>query len=123
MTKEQIAEPLAKFHARVDSTGRIIIPRHIRSIFNIKAGNFVKVDIRHVSVDLTKKEIHIIKVAHNLTMRVGRAGALTIPKDLREKLLLTPGDLVEVILYDIVRLENDISKRFKYVYSFDARVE
>jgi len=79
MTEKQVIEPLAKFHARVDSTGRIIIPRHIRSIFNIKAGNLVKVDIRHVSVDLTKKEIHIIKVAPNLTMRVGRAGALTFP--------------------------------------------
>ena len=116
MTEEQVIEPLAKFHARLDVSGRVTIPRHVRSVFHIHRNDYIKATIRHINVDLSLKVIYVSGEERNIIMRVGRAGMITIPRKIREKLQLESGDLVEILLLNVFKLKTGYEKEFKYVW-------
>ncbi|ALM76226.1 AbrB/MazE/SpoVT family DNA-binding domain-containing protein [Thermococcus barophilus] len=112
---QQIIEPLAKFHARLDKDGRATIPKHVRAIFHIHQDDYVKATIRKINVDLGLKKIFILGEERDIIMRVGRGGTITIPQKVREKLQLTQGDLVEVSLLNVFKLKEGYEKEFIYV--------
>ena len=118
----EIAEPLAKFHARLDVSGRVTIPRHIRSVFRIHQNDYIKATIRRVNVDLGLKVIYVLGEEKDIIMRVGRAGMITIPQEVKEKLQLEPGDLVEVLLLNVFKLKTGYEKEFRYVWEEQTQV-
>jgi len=42
MTKEQVMEPLAKFHASINIKGQLVVPAKDREIFNLKKQTCLK---------------------------------------------------------------------------------
>ncbi|BAD84283.1 transcription regulator, SpoVT/AbrB family [Thermococcus kodakarensis KOD1] len=114
-SKARVAEPLAKFHARLDRDGRVTIPRHVRTVFHINKDDYIKATIRRVYVDLGLKTIFILGEDTGVIMRVGRGGMVTIPQKVREELQLDPGDLVEVIIENVFKLKTGYEREFRYV--------
>ncbi|MFA4647530.1 hypothetical protein P8X24_09820 [Pyrococcus kukulkanii] len=113
---KETREPLAKFQARIDRDGRLIIPRYIRDALNIEQGDYVKIILRKINVNLEERTIYVLNQAQVIS-KVGRKGAVHIPNDLRGDLNIQPDELVEVILLDFYKRKvPDENTQFKYVF-------
>lgn len=85
MTKEQIAEPLAKFHAQVYKNGRIAIPKNERDYFGIDQHDIVELIVRKIEDNKINGRGWFLA---QLTTR----GVLTIPLGLRKELDIPEGE-------------------------------
>ncbi|MCD6373381.1 MAG: AbrB/MazE/SpoVT family DNA-binding domain-containing protein [Thermococcus sp.] len=109
-------EPLAKFHARVDKDGRLVIPRYIRDTLKIERGDYIKLIVRKIKIDFNDKTI-FVETQKQIISKVGRKGTAYIPNEVRRSLNIEPDELVEVILLDIFKSEvPDNESNFKYVF-------
>jgi len=96
---QQTPEPLAKFHAKVDKSGRIIIPKYIRDTYGIKPNDFVVLIIRKVSIDKKNRKVYVHS-QFKFSGKVNERGVVVIPKQYRSRFTIEPGELVEVLLMD-----------------------
>ena len=109
MTKEQVIEPLAKFHVKVYGNGnRFVLPEPTRIRYRIREGYFIEVIIRTIEIEsgaILERAYFIPKVSTN--------GVITIPKGLVKELNIQKGDVLEVILlnyFSLRRLARGASK-------------
>ena len=109
-------EPLAKFHARIDPRGRIVLPKTVRDIFEIEAGDFVTLLVRKIKLNKDAKEIHVY-ASFKFSGRVNDKGAVVIPKHLRDKYMIKHGELVEILLLDHGKPEdNRVHTTYTYIF-------
>lgn len=106
MTKEQIAEPLAKFHARVLYNGRIAIPENTRVRYGLGKGDWVEILLRKVEPNNGP----ILGRGHFFA-RITNKGLITIPKGLRYELDINEKEIVEVFLLNFFKIETLLRKR------------
>jgi|Deesub1362B_J571_1020462.scaffolds.fasta_scaffold00059_33 AbrB family looped-hinge helix DNA binding protein len=95
-------ESIIRYHAKVTSGGRIIIPDITRRILGIKKGNIVKLKVSKVDSVKEKEKRVIIRTGPEVIFeaKVGSRGLITIPDKARELLKISDGDYVEVELLD-----------------------
>lgn len=109
-------EPLAKFHARLDKDGRLVIPRYIRDTLKIERGDYVKLIVRKIKIDFQDKTI-FVKSQKQIISKIGRKGTAYIPNEIRRDLNIEPNELVEIVLLDIFKSEvPDKESNFKYIF-------
>jgi len=109
-------EPLAKFHARLDKDGRLVIPRYIRDTLKIERGDYVKLIVRKIKIDFQGKTI-FVETQKQVISKIGRKGTAYIPNEVRRDLNIEPDELIEVVLLDIFKSEvPDKESNFKYVF-------
>ena len=98
----KIIEPLAKFHAKVYVKGRVRIISNERDFLELADGDIVKLIIRTLDEDKKPKQR-----AYFEGMLVS-GGNITIPKELKNKLGIKKGDIVEVLLVGYQKLSDVI---------------
>ncbi len=107
--QQQAVEPLAKFHAQVYRNGRIAIPANEREYFGLNKHDIVNLIIRKLEGD---KIIGRGQFWAQLTIH----GRLTIPNGLRQKLNISEGDHVEVLLVDFIKIQEKLGDREYYLF-------
>ena len=112
MTNEQILEPLAKFHARLDPKGRVLIPKSDREVLGIEGNDYVEALVRKVEIDNESKTVRVLGSAF-IIAKVGVRGYIVIPTNARLELGLSYGDPVEVLILTIHKFEKLISPKGK----------
>ncbi|AEC51597.1 putative protein Predicted transcription regulator, SpoVT/AbrB family [Pyrococcus sp. NA2] len=113
---QEAIEPLAKFHAKVDKSGRVIIPKYIRDIYEINQGDFVVMIVRKVRIDKKDRKVYVLRQV-KFSAKVNERGVVVVPKQLREHLDIKPGDLLEVLLMDHYK-SNEHAHTTTYTYIF-----
>jgi len=100
----KIIEPLAKFHARVSTKGRIAIPKETRSLFELEYGDYLSLIIRKLdfSTKLPLKRAFLIA-------KLSSSGQIVVPKQLLNELDIQIGEIVEVLLVGIVKTREILS--------------
>ena len=84
-------DPIAIYYARLMRNGRIIIPEATRTFLRIKEGDYVDLQIRPAQKEVSARFIG----------KLGKRGLVAIPKRIREKLALVPGNWLEVTLLQV----------------------
>ena len=112
----ETTEPLAKFHARLDPKGRVLIPKSDREILGIESNDYVEVIIRKIQVDHDSMKISVLDRAF-LIAKVGARGYFIIPTETRHLLNLDYGDIVEVFLLTFHKFDELISEKGKSLLS------
>lgn len=114
MTEEQqqVIEPLAKFHARLDKEGRVAIPKAIRDALGLDKNDYVEVIIRKIKIDRAKRQIIVLRQAYLIT-RIGTKGLIFLPADLKKQFELHERDIVEVVLYGFHKFDELVSEKGK----------
>ncbi len=102
-------EPLAKFHARILSNGRIAIPENTRLRYGFGKGDWVELLIRKVQLEGGP----ILGRGHFFG-RVTNKGLITLPKGLRTELGLKEKEIIEVIILDFFRIEALLKEKSVY---------
>ena len=110
MTKEQVMEPLAKFHASINIKGQLVVPAKDREIFNLKKGDMLEIIVR--SFEVVDEKINILKRAY-IVVRLSSKGLITIPEEVRKELDLSPGDTIEVLIVGFHKFDELISEKGK----------
>ena len=108
----EIAEPLAKFHARLDKEGRVAIPKAIRDALKLSKNDYVEVIIRQISIDYKTKKIHVLRQAYLIT-RLGAKGLIFLPAGLKKQFGLKEKDIVEIVLYGFHKFDELVSEKGK----------
>jgi len=96
--QERIVEPLAKFHAKVSTKGRVAIPKETRALYEIQYNDFVILSVRKVDTKAKRP----IKRALMLG-KVSTSGQTVIPKQLQEDLGIHVGEIVEIALMGVIK--------------------
>lgn len=98
---------VVRYHARVVGGGRVVIPEITRKLLGIEKGNIVSVKIAKIEKVDTKEGEIIIETSEPVLLeaRVGNNGLITIPEEARKILGIKEGDIVEVSLYDVVKVK------------------
>ena len=99
---KEAKEPLAKFHARLDYEGRIVIPKYIRDALDIVPNDYIQLTIRKVIIDSENKIIYLLDEVQ-FVGQLQRRGSVRIPIKLRKQLELSAEDLVEVLIWDFYK--------------------
>ena len=107
----EIAEPLAKFHAKVTRGGQFTFPYYTREYYGLSMGDFVEFIVRAKDTNLRGFFI----------ARLGDKGAITIPKEVRQGLNIKQGDVVELIVVKVYRLKDILGDRIKVLEDLAAR--
>jgi len=116
MTEQQVLEPLAKFHARVDVNGRILIPKYIRDTYGINPGDFVFLLVRIIQIDKESRKVYVLN-QFKFSAKINARGLVVIPKHFRDQYDLKPETLVEVLLLDHHKPnEPNIYTTYTYVF-------
>jgi AbrB family looped-hinge helix DNA binding protein len=111
----RVIEPLAKFHARLDVEGRIVVPKYVRDALGISPQDYLQISIRKVLIDSENKIIYILDEVQ-FVEQLQRRGSVRIPHKIRKSLELEPEDLVEVLIWDFYKPdEPKPHTHFKYV--------
>ena len=110
--EEKIVEPLAKFHARLDKEGRVVIPKPIRDALNLTKNDYIEVVVRKIEIDHEKREIRILRQAYLIT-RLGTKGLIFLPSELKKQFDLKEKDIVEVVLYGFHKFDELVSEKGK----------
>jgi len=101
--QERIVEPLAKFHVKVTRAGQFTFPYYTRVYYNLGIGDFVELIVR--TKDNTLRGFFIA--------RLGDKAVVTIPAEIRAKLDIHQGNVVEIILVRYYRLSDILGDRLK----------
>ena len=113
---KEAKEPLAKFHARIDKDGRLIVPRYIRDTLQIEQGDYVKIIVRKIKINFPERVIYVSD-QRQVISKIGRKGAVYIPNEIRKQLNINANELIEVILLDFYKSRvPDEDTQFKYVF-------
>jgi len=105
---KETKEPLAKFHARLDPKGRVLIPKGDREILGIEGNDYVEALIRKIEVNNESKVVQILGSAF-IIAKVGVRGYIVVPTNARVELNLSYGDVVEVLILAIHKFDKLIS--------------
>ena len=104
-SEAKIIEPLAKFHAKVSTKGRVAIPKETRKLYELEYGDYLSLIVRKVD-PITKSPIKraflIVKLSSN--------GQVVIPKQLLDELNIEIGEITEVLLVGVVKTREILSK-------------
>jgi len=106
--QREIVEPLAKFHIRVTSGRRFTLPRETRDLYSIHEGYYVELIVRKIDPKQQRiigRGLFVPKVSTN--------GVITIPKALVNQLNIRKGEIVEVLIIDILKPEDLLSEKAK----------
>jgi AbrB family looped-hinge helix DNA binding protein len=90
--------PIVKYHTRVVKGGRIVIPKSTRELLNLTRGDYIKCRVAKITKIVKKKPV-VGKYA-TISERLEDRGLIVIPKDIREKLGINFGDIVQVEILD-----------------------
>ena len=113
---KETKEPLAKFQARLDKDGRLVIPRYIRDTLNILQGDYVKVIVRKIQIDFSERVVYV-SGQRQVISKVGRKGAVYVPLDVRKQLNIEPDELIEIVLVDFYKSTvSDTNSQFRYIF-------
>lgn len=112
MSENQVIEPLAKFHAKLDKEGRVVIPKAIRDALGLDKNDYVEVIVRKIKIDKAKRQIIVLRQAYLIT-RIGTKGLIFLPADLKKQFELHERDIVEVVLYGFHKFDELVSEKGK----------
>ncbi|WP_297437217.1 AbrB/MazE/SpoVT family DNA-binding domain-containing protein [Thermococcus sp.] len=105
-------EPLAKFHARLDPKGRVLIPKGDREVLGIEGNDYVEAVIRKIELNSESKVVQILGSAF-IIAKVGVRGYIVVPTNARVELNLSHRDAVEVLILAIHKFDKLISPQGK----------
>ena len=94
----EVVAPILKYYTKVVEGGRIVIPKSTRKIFRIHKGDYVKFKVAKVLT--VQQKVPVLGPQAIVSERLENRGMVHIPKDIREKLGLSPGDIVQIELLD-----------------------
>ena len=104
-SEPKIIEPLAKFHAKVSTKGRVAIPKETRALYELEYGDYLGLIIRKINpfTKLPEKRAFLV-------VKLSSSGQIVVPKSLIENLNLEIGEIIEVLLIGIIKTREILSQ-------------